>query len=407
MGERRGRRAVNGEDPIALAQRVLMPRVGHVTSSVLFFGVDGAPEVPDSREAWEAELPGIVRHRLGGLGLAAARHAGIEQDDPIMKTLTAAHRRVASWSSLVEALTLPAVTALDRMGIPYVCTKGVGIARLYPEQSWRPFRDIDLLVDPKHFNRAMEVFETLGFAEHLSIRQPRAYFDRFCREAVNLVREDGAAVDLHHHVPPWVWGERMDFNAMRQRAVPYISHGVEIPLAAPVHNLLVAVLHVISDRGRAGYELLMWRDLHVLAAACDADELATAATESRLDWIVSFVLGALPAYARPEALLSRLQGAPIPRVAGMRLRGLVPPAPLARHQIARALRYPAPNALAFLYGFGFPSREFLRRRFGSPTAYGAWWKVAMSGLVSAARAHGAPQRASQAGASSESLEPTC
>jgi hypothetical protein len=326
----------------------------------------------------------IVAHRISGLALSAAREA-LEPGDPILDDLRRAQLRGGVRSAMVEGHAAQANAALDRMKIPYVVTKGPGIASLYPNPAWRPFRDIDVLVRPRDFRRAMEVFETLGFAEHASLRQPRGYFDRFCREAVNLLREDGAAIDLHHHVPPWIWGKRIGVDHMIRSARICTTKAGPFRTAAPVDNLLVGALHIISDRGRIGYDLLMWRDLATLAAACDPEEAVARANATGLGWILAIVLEALPPYAQPAGLVARLGRPRAPHFGRVRLRRLVPPARLARHQIARAFRYPVPNAIAFLYGFGFPSGEFLRRRYGARLAYGEWWRDALSGLRSAAR----------------------
>lgn len=362
----------------------LMPQMTPLMESITFHGLPGAAEIPRDRSIWKAELEQIVARRVSAIGLAAARAARIDDDDSILDGLRSAHTRGALRSSLVAGLAASAVEAFDRLGIPFLITKGPGIAHLYQVPEWRPYRDVDVLVRPKDFRLAKEALATLDFAEPASFKQPRGYFDRFCREGVNLLRADGAAIDLHHHVPPWIWGARLQLDVMLESAVELKVMGKPLPVASPVHNLLVTALHVISDRGHGGHELLMWRDLATVAGTCDPEEAAREAHRTGLAWILAIVIDALPANVRPDELIQSLGATAGPRLERMRLRHLLPPSRLARHQIARAFRYPLPNALGFLVGFGLPSRRFLRQRYGGAIAYPTWWKDASTGLRAAA-----------------------
>src|SRR5260221_13337986 len=119
----------------------------------------------------------------------------------------------------VEAAAPCIVATLQQKGIRSVITKGPGIARTYPAVGLRPFRDIDILVEPTRFGEAVSVLGSVGFNEPSELMRPRAYYYTRCLEAVTLVRNDGIAVDLHHHIPPWIWGRGLPANRVIERAI--------------------------------------------------------------------------------------------------------------------------------------------------------------------------------------------
>ena len=357
-----------------MSRTPLFPEIGPATAAALFQGVPGAPAVPTDPQVWEEELPAIVFDRLAGLALTAASNGNVSLPAASFDRLRqeSAHRSASVL--MVEERAIAVTDALRTNGIPLVITKGPGIARAYPDRSLRPFSDIDILVPQPRFNEAAAIMLSLGF--HEAGPQPRPYFNHSCREAVNLKREDGASIDLHHHIPPWVWGGRIDFANIVEASESHQVVGGELPVASTEHNLLIAALHVISDKGRPGRTLMVWRDLIALSAACDVEVAVREARRSRLDWLVSYVLQELPDFAAPRELIDGLgQIAPSRRDA-RRMQLLLPPGIGSRHQISQAFRLPLPQALAFLAGYVFPSRTFLRSRFGRDWSYVSWWDEA-------------------------------
>jgi hypothetical protein len=353
----------------------LLPPLGSATYRALFHGVAGGPEGSEASE-WARDVHEIVHHRLAGLALAAAQVDGVDLD-PSTQSYLQQQRDTDMVRSLAAEVAAPAaIQALRDTGIPSVITKGPGIAQAYPLPSLRPFRDIDILVPPSGFEAAKQLLGRLGFHPLPEREGPRSYFYRRCREAVNLFRDDGTAVDLHHHIPPWIWGRNLSFSHVYGRCKELPLAGAVVRIAHPVHNLLIAGLHVISDGGRPGQTPLIWRDLVVMAAACDPDEVEGEARSVGLDWCLALVLRALPEFARPRGLLERLGEVPPRPFDAFRLQRLLPPALGSRHLVGQAFCLPAPNAAAFMAGYLVPSRGFLRRRYGSPWAYGRWWRDA-------------------------------
>lgn len=353
----------------------LLPPLGRATFRALFHGVEGGPEGSEASE-WARDAHEIVHHRLAGLALAAAQVDGV-QLDPTTESHLQQQRDTDIVRSLAAEVAAPAaIQALRDAGIPSVITKGPGIARAYPLPSLRPFRDIDILVPSARFDAAKRVLRQLGFQGLAEREGPRSYFHLRCREAVNLFRQDGTAIDLHHHIPPWIWGRRLSFSPIHERSEELSLAGGTVPVARSVHNLIIASLHLISDGGRPGQTPLIWRDLVEMAAVCDPQEAERESRSVKLNWCLALVLRALPEFARPTQLLERLGDERPGAADAFRLRHLLPPAIGSRHLVGQAFCLPVPNAAAFMAGYLVPSRGFLRRRYGSPWAYGRWWREA-------------------------------
>jgi hypothetical protein len=357
----------------------LLPPLGRATAQALFHGIDGAPSGAAPGD-WAQDLHVIVHHRLAGLALAAAAADGTKLDQRTEDLLTQARDTDIVRSMAAEVAAPAAIARLREAGVGPVVTKGPGIADTYPQPALRPFRDIDILVPHKGFLRARRALEGLGFHSLPDRERPRAYFDLRCREAVNLFREDGTSIDLHHHIPPWIWGRRLSFQDIRARAQPFHLPAGVVPVADRLHNLLIACLHLISDGGRPGQTLLIWRDMVSLAHATDPRSGAEEARRVGLDWCLAFLLRALPEFARPREVLWHLGGARPDRADAFRLHHLLPPAIGSRHVVGQAFRLPFPNAMSFLAGYLWPSRGFLQRRYGSPNAYRRWWGDAFGRL---------------------------
>jgi hypothetical protein len=353
----------------------LFPSIGPATSAALFAGIGGAPPAAPQATAWAAELETILEQRLAGLALLAlegAQAEGAQAPAPVLDALRRAHLAQSAATLAAEAAAPAVAGALREAGVEAVLTKGPGIARHYPRADLRPYFDLDLLVAPPSFPRAMRALEAAGFGVPPERMPARAFFLRRCREAVNLLGPQNANVDLHHHVPPWSWGARMRFDAVARAAAPLKVGRTEFLAASATDNFLVACLHVLSDRGRPGRTLMIWRDIATLARAEEPARIAARAKEFGLEGIVGMVAAALPPGARPDALMDALGGAGLRAGERARLRMLLPPGIGSRHEIGQAIRLPLANGVAFVAGTLFPSRAFLRNRYGTERAYRRW-----------------------------------
>src|SRR5262249_38828352 len=112
------------------------------------------------------------------------------------------------------------------------------------------------------------------------------------------------------------------------------------------------------------------------------------ASESRvvdLAWFIVSVLGELPPYARPAAVLDAFHDVQMPRWKLARLRAIMPPSIGARNfSVGRLFRLPVWNGLAYLTAKAVPSGSFLADVYGSRWAYLPWWRGAGENLIDSA-----------------------
>ena len=373
------------DSPLSWSPRQpLLPTLNPVVESAIFHGLPGGAPPPHEEAPWTEAVDELIAHRLGGVALAAAEAHAVQLPPAVGQRLRAGQLAAAVHTMAMEAASARAILALTDAGIPTVVSKGPGIAALCPVPGERTYQDIDVLVAPGDFPRAERLLRDAGFDESVRM-QPREWFHRRCREAINLVHDDGAALDLHHTVPPWYWGQRIDFASILAHASEQRLGGAKAHIADPVHNLLVSALHVVSDHGRPGHSLRVWRDVAVLANHCDPNEAAAEARRVRLDWWLAFILRELPEAVQPRPLLEALAGAKPQAADRFRLWHLLPPAVGSRHQVGVVFRLPVPNGIAFLAGTAYPSRDAIALRLGRPASAPQWWGLAAQRFVTSAR----------------------
>jgi hypothetical protein len=287
-----------------------------------------------------------------------------------------AQLRMVELNGVARSLRADAsVPALERVlagcDVRGVITKGRAIAAMDPvDPGLRTYADVDVLVTPSSFERALGALRAAGFRDVSDVQLRRSY-DRRCREAVNLVHPRDGSVDLHHHVPPWIWGQRLDFASLWNAGTPLTSH---LRTASPAHNALVSALHIVSDHDRAGQSLRVWRDLAVTACAA-GPELLTTAREVRLDWWLLALLDQLPPAARPVWVDDAECDAPS-LSDRTRIRLLLPPSIGSRNSgVARLLRLPPTSIPVYVASYMAPSRAARERKLGDDLGYRAWWSA--------------------------------
>ncbi len=154
--------------------------------------------------AWHGVLPAVVsnlrkvRALHGPQRIIAGGNAGPAQSE-LDEALKWAHRRVVhmTWVSLMLRAQLgPIGAALAKRGIPAIVLKGTDFAdRLYPEASFRPFGDIDILVRPKVVAEAEDVMANLGYKQSRNPRMKHTF--GYGQRSWRL--EDGAGGDVEIH----------------------------------------------------------------------------------------------------------------------------------------------------------------------------------------------------------------
>lgn len=251
-----------------------------------------------------------------------------------------------------------ATDLLTAAGIPFAVAKGPGIATHYAHPGSRPYGDVDLLLPDRDFARARALLADDGWGTDPDRREQHVWFERLCREAVNLEHGAFGRVDLHHHVPPWLWGTALRTDDLIGRAVPRTHAGHTFPVLDAVDNFLVCSLHIVSDRSQPGQSLLVWRDIIELGRALGPDPIAARARPLGLLGWIGAVVASLPVDVAPFAVPGDWLDAPIehPRRVTIMVNDGNPGRPIRRH----LARLPVvPNALLYAGGVTFPSQEFL------------------------------------------------
>lgn len=351
--------------------------LGPAATTSLFHGLDDAPRPAADPSAWEREADFIVRHRLGGLALAAAS-AGPAMPSDVRTRIRRQHTYQVAYSLQLEAQAPAIVEMLDRNGIPSVITKGPGLSRSYPSPALRTFTDLDVIVDPSEYMRAARVLRESGFVD-LDPAPPRSYFYVRCREASAFAR-DNVAIDLHHHIPPWIFGAPLTFASLlaESRSVDLGAGIVRVP--SDRHQLVIALLHVFSHLGRPGEEPIVWRDVLTLMSRIGPESAVDAFARTGLGGIARYVLENLPRSTRPR--FTPALPATVPDRLARRLVRLMPPHLGARHISGMLYRLPVRNLPGFVWGYAFPSRGFIAAHVdGDRPALRRWWSTGYRDLA--------------------------
>ncbi|HZZ97924.1 MAG TPA: nucleotidyltransferase family protein [Jatrophihabitantaceae bacterium] len=333
----------------------LMPRLRPWTSTVLFAPYRAALDLP---ELSADEFDDIIGARLGPLLLDYVRAHDADIPAELAEFLPI-HQAMGELR--IEALVREAEQAariFTANGIEFAVSKGPGIAAHYPHRRLRPFGDIDFLLPERDFARAFGLLEQAGWQADLARREQRDYFIRRCREAVNLEHGDLGRIDLHHHVPPWLWGLALPTEDLVGRSAQGTSCGVNLPVLDAVDNFLISCLHIVSDRSEPGRSLIVWRDIVELGRVIDVAEMTARAEAAGLAGWVGAVLTSLPADVRPFDVPQSWLTAEIgyPRRVLALLNGGAEGHPIKRH----LARLPAfPNGVLYAVGVTFPDSEFL------------------------------------------------
>jgi Uncharacterised nucleotidyltransferase len=349
----------------------LFPRIGPATERALFLDL-AQSERCVSAEDWGRESPTLIRHRLAPLALRASKQAGIDVETK--RLLRDSAFGGVEYSRFVLARAAEPLRQLTAASVRFAVTKGPGIAAQYSVASERPYTDIDIVVAPGDFSRTMRLMRAMDFTEGAGKEAPWPYFGRWCVEAVNIEREDGSRLDIHHHVPPWFWGRRLDAATITDGARDQeVAAGVTLPVASSLHNLLIAALHIFSDHNSPGANLLAWRDVLVLLLAHEPEEVAATTARFGLDGWLRWILSSYPPCVDVEPYLRVLRGSQIEQI--WRLRARSEHGGTSDGSLLYALRLPAPQAALYLGGTIVPSRRFIRSRSASSGGkYLEWWR---------------------------------
>lgn len=333
---------------------------------------------PHDWSQWEAAVPEIVAQRLA---FPAFERVGRANDDAPNELVSALREAVVD-SSLVPARvmakTAPALAAMNENGLPFLVFKGPTVARLHPRYSSRSFGDIDILVDPSDFATSMGVLEAIGFSSSPLITPPWSWFDRYCREGVNLRNKQGGAIDLHHRIPPWYFGSELSFERLMSNSIASDVAGVPVRFSRVEDGAVIAGLAILNDLYKADASLVTLRDLYRYDDLLGRRAFLNSFAEYDLRWLGRLMGASLDEF-RTESSCgpTRLVSCPPLATARLHALGWSHSTVLTRHPVGWVARLPLLNALAFLIGSAVPDPQYARQKHHG---YYEYWSKSLSTL---------------------------
>jgi Uncharacterised nucleotidyltransferase len=334
--------------------------------------------VADDR--WLDLWNGLRNERLGGLAVAALDAGALELPDECREQLIQRHREDMVRCLALEQTLLDLSDEFDDAGVEFMVLKGPALAHTrYPDPSWRPFIDIDLLVRTRDWQKACQVLEARRCVRRLP--EPRPGFDvRFGKAAVHTT-PDGLEVDLHRTLvvgPYGLWMEpdelfertevfrlagrllqRLDDTGLFLHACVHAALGQRAPFAQQLRDVRQVLSVGSIDVPTLSDRVSRWRLGPVVRRAFELEALATGmAWPTRLRPVLAWRGGerdrrVLRAYAserrgRGGTALTALRAIPTFR-----------------------------DRLAYAQALAFPDRAFLQHRNGSAGLRGRFARMAV------------------------------
>lgn len=357
----------------------LFPSLSDARMAMCFGDFLAEPPGELRSEVREDDLDYVIGQRMAAVALRNSSLLNPTVSGKAVRRLAQAAFDSLQRSVALVATSQDALEQLNVAGIPFAVSKGPGITSRCHAIAERPFSDLDVLVRPRDFGSAYLLLHGLGYEEREESGQPWRYFNRHCREAINLYSPSGGSVDLHHRVPPWQWSKGLKVADLQSAATPIVFAGVTLPVVTTEHNLLISALHVVSDRNRPGAMLMSWRDVLLLADLCEPSAVRSVAERHGLATWLRWTLSQLPETLRPSRLCIELgEGRIVPHNA-RRLRGVTRPGDDSARLVQYALRLPTPNALAYVAGMVVPAPSFLHRKYPTTALpYWRWWESCLT-----------------------------
>ena len=267
-----------------------MPRA--IATKIAAFGLPAAHgplEFPPLM--WRSLLAAISVENLTGLATAAASAGTFVVDQKQRDDLREAHLGATTWTLDLERILCRFAESALKDDIDMVVLKGPALAHgFYPDASWRPFKDIDVLVHANDFRRACAVLERMGFRRTLP--EPRHGFDERFGKAAEYVNERGLRVDLHRTLVLGAFGIWLDPETLFSRTTSFDFAGTNMRRLDDTTILLHACMH--ASLGWSPPLLQPLRDLVQVASlgAIDWDRFAVEAERFRLRAVVRHSFGA-------------------------------------------------------------------------------------------------------------------
>jgi hypothetical protein len=347
-----------------------------VARRIARFGIPTQNPTVDARDRnWSRVGPTLAAHRMTGLAMAAAEDGALILTGDQRSDLVERQKGAMLAALRLEKELLRVTDALARAGVRPVVLKGPALAHtLYPDPSWRPFGDIDLLVRTDQWREACDVLEELGHRR--DVREPRPGFDERFGKGATHRNADDIEVDLHRTLVLGPFGLWLDVDELHDRAIPYILGGRSLLRLDDHDRVIHAAMH--ASLGSPGLHLWTVRDVAqtTLAPTVDWAILEERARRFRVMAVMRHALmnAATQLELTPPEGAEALLRYDAPRGERRALQTFVT-ARGPRSGTALSTLRAIPGLWAKLaYGWGIlrRKRDLMRVRSGSPTSARRW-----------------------------------
>jgi len=183
---------------------------------------------------------------------------------------------------LIEQEMRQAGEAFAEAGIPWVTIKGADLAaRVFAHPCERALTDVDILVKGRDLGRALACLGELGWLQEGERDLDPAALLEGERYVLTVGANSGVLVELHYRL--WGWMPATMADALVEEAEPRPTWGATARRPTLAWAFLLAAVHawqVVRPR-----PLAVWRDLHQIAIASQAD-LTDDVTRLATTWAV-------------------------------------------------------------------------------------------------------------------------
>lgn len=239
---------------------------------------DAKPDL-EHIEDWNGVLRLAQRQTtLGLVGNAALQSQATQELLPESRVRLLTHlEKMQNEAEQAELLLMALDAAFSQHDLGFILLKGIGLAAFYPVPRLRKCGDIDLLVAPIDFDKAVAILNGIATAEAVK----KAFFsDKHYHIILN-----GIAVELHHHCMTLspasidlVYKDLED-NALRLGSDDFTLQGTTIRRPESTFNAFYVFLHLwdhFKERGIGLRQVCDWTLLlHARKEQIDSDRLRT------------------------------------------------------------------------------------------------------------------------------------
>ena len=200
------------------------------------------PAEPLDEPAWRAVMAAARANRLTGLLSAATADGAFPATASQTTEARIVHRRQLMRVLALERELIAVYELLDTAGVPTRVLKGSAVARLdYANPAVRSFIDLDLLVQARHVERAVEALSAAGFRRTLA--EPRPGFDRRFDKGMTLIPATGYELDLHRTFVLGPWGVVMDADRLWDEGQTFTLGAASLRALSRPNRFLHACYH--------------------------------------------------------------------------------------------------------------------------------------------------------------------